>query len=80
MDEVEKNTRITLIDPAGDVLYDSTGRRGTLQNHKNRPEIKAAHKNGTGQEVRRSMTMSKEMFYYAKLLPDGNVLRVNPRL
>ena len=24
MDEVEKNTRITLIDPAGDVLYDST--------------------------------------------------------
>lgn len=49
----------------------------TLQNHKNRPEIKAAHKNGTGQEVRRSMTMSKEMFYYAKLLPDGNVLRVS---
>ena len=65
MDEVEKNTRITLIDPAGDVLYDSTEDAVTLQNHKNRPEIKAAHKNGTGQEVRRSMTMSKEMFYYA---------------
>ena len=77
MDEVEKNTRITLIDPAGDVLYDSTEDAVTLQNHKNRPEIKAAHKNGTGQEVRRSMTMSKEMFYYAKLLPDGNVLRVS---
>ena len=67
MDEVEKNTRITLIDPAGDVLYDSTEDAVTLQNHKNRPEIKAAHKNGTGQEVRRSRTMSKEMFYYAKL-------------
>lgn len=77
MDEVEKNTRITLIDPAGDVLYDSTEDAVTLQNHKNRPEIKAAHKNGTGQEIRRSMTMSKEMFYYAKLLPDGNVLRVS---
>lgn len=77
MDEVEKNTRITLIDSAGDVLYDSTEDAVTLQNHKNRPEIKAAHKNGTGQEVRRSMTMSKEMFYYAKLLPDGNVLRVS---
>ena len=64
MDEVEKNTRITLIDPAGDVLYDST-------------EDAAAHKNGTGQEVRRSTTMSKEMFYYAKLLPDGNILRVS---
>ena len=76
MDEVEKNTRITLIDPAGDVLYDSTEDAVTLQNHKNRPEIKAAHKNGTGQEIRRSMTMSKEMFYYAKLLPDGNVLRI----
>ena len=71
MDEVEKNTRITLIDSAGDVLYDSTEDAVTLQNHKNRPEIKAAHKNGTGQEVRRSTTMSKEMFYYAKLLPDG---------
>ena len=69
MDEVEKNTRITLIDEAGDVLYDSTEDAVTLQNHKNRPEIKAAHKNGTGQEVRRSTTMSKEMFYYAKLLP-----------
>lgn len=77
MDEVEKNTRITLIDSAGDVLYDSTEDAVTLQNHKNRPEIKAAHKNGTGQEVRRSTTMSKEMFYYAKLLPDGNVLRVS---
>ncbi len=56
-------------------MYDSTEDAVTLQNHKNRPEIKAAHKNGTGQEVRRSMTMSKEMFYYAKLLPD--VLRVS---
>ena len=77
MDEVEKNTRITLIDEAGDVLYDSTEDAITLQNHKNRPEIKAAHKTGTGQEVRRSSTLSEEMFYYAKLLPDGNVLRVS---
>ena len=77
MDEVEKNTRITLIDEAGDVLYDSTEDAVTLQNHKNRPEIKAAHKTGTGQEVRRSSTLSEEMFYYAKLLPDGNVLRVS---
>lgn len=76
MDEVEKNTRITLIDEAGDVLYDSTEDAVTLQNHKNRPEIKAAHKTGTGQEVRRSSTLSEEMFYYAQLLPDGNVLRV----
>ena len=77
MDEVEKNTRITLIDEAGDVLYDSTEDAVTLQNHKNRPEIKAAHKNGIGQEVRRSSTLSEEMFYYAELLPDGNVLRVS---
>lgn len=35
MDEVEKNTRITLIDPGpGDVLYDSTEDAVTLQNHK----------------------------------------------
>lgn len=70
MDEVEKNTRITLIDPAGDVLYDSTEDAVTLQNHKNRPEIKAAHKNGTGQEVRRSMTMSKECSIMQSFFPE----------
>ena len=78
MDEVEKNTRITLIDPAGDVLYDSNGRRGDFTE----PQESSGNQ---GLPIRMvlvrksegSMTMSKEMFYYAKLLPDGNVLRVS---
>ncbi len=47
------------------------------KNHKNRPEIKAAEKSGTGQDIRESKTMQKEMFYYAVRLSDGSVLRVS---
>lgn len=77
MDEVRENTRVTLIDSAGEVLYDSKEDEFTLKNHGNRPEIKAALKEGAGQDVRRSDTLDKNMFYYAKKLSDGTVLRVS---
>ena len=44
MDNVHVDTRITLIDPDGNVKYDSKEDDVTLQNHKNRPEVKAALK------------------------------------
>ena len=52
MDNVHVDTRITLIDPDGKVKYDSKEDDVTLQNHKNRPEVKAALKNGSGQDIR----------------------------
>ena len=77
MDRVRENTRVTLIDPEGDVLYDSREDEVTLENHGNRPEVIKAAKNGTGQDIRRSDTIGTGMFYYAVQLNGGNILRVS---
>ena len=77
MDNVHVDTRITLIDPDGKVKYDSKEDDVTLQYHKNRPEVKAALKNGSGQDIRESNTLNKEMFYYAVKLENGDILRVS---
>lgn len=77
MDAVRKNTRITLIDIDGDVIYDSREDEYTLENHKDRPEVKKAIESGIGQDIRWSDTLGLEMFYYAVRMPDGSVLRVS---
>ena len=41
----------------GTVLYDSFADSESLENHKDRPEIAAAFKNGRGQSVRTSRTL-----------------------
>ena len=77
MDAVRKNTRVTLIDPQGNVRYDSKEDEVTLQNHKDRPEIQMAIEHGSGQDIRESDTLNQEMFYYAVRLKDGDILRVS---
>lgn len=77
LDEVEKNTRVTLINSKGSVLYDSEEDEYTFANHEDRLEFQAALKKGSGTDVRRSDTLRQDMFYYARLLKDGNVIRVS---
>lgn len=77
MDGVRENTRLTLIEDSGVVVYDSKQDDFTLQNHKNRPEIIEAFENGVGQDIRKSDTLNKNMFYYAVRLSDAHVLRVS---
>ena len=76
MDAVDRRTRVTRIDTEGKVLYDSGNEAETLEDHSKRPEIKEALAEGTGEDVRMSGTVGKEMYYYAILLEDGSVLRV----
>ena len=76
MDEARKETRVTWISAEGKVLYDSTGEQNALENHSSRKEIKEAKKSGTGQDIRLSDTVGKEMLYYAVRLDDGTILRV----
>lgn len=76
IDNVDKNTRITKIEKDGKVLYDSQGRKD-LENHKTRKEVVEALKNGYGEDVRRSETIGKNMYYYALLLNDKSVIRVS---
>lgn len=77
MDAVAENTRVTLISEDGEVLYDSEQDEVTFQNHKDRPEIKEAMKNGTGHDIRESDSVGKQMVYYAVRLSDNTVLRAS---
>ena len=70
------DTRITLADTDGTVLFDSGEDVGNMENHSNRPEVIQAEKEGTGELVRFSDTLSKQTFYYAVRLDDVKILRV----
>ncbi len=69
-------SRITLAKPNETIVYDSEKDASDLENHKDRPEMIEAKKEGTGEVVRFSQTLSKQTFYYAVKLNDGNILRV----
>lgn len=68
--------RITLLDGEGNVLFDSLENPAMLENHSNRPEFIEAEKNGYAETMRYSETLSKQNFYCAVKLSDGNILRV----
>lgn len=71
------NTRITLLNPDGDVLVDTLRPGETLDNHLDREEVREALTDGTGEAVRLSKTLGKQTFYYALCLDNGLVLRVS---
>lgn len=68
--------RITLIAEDGKVIYDSAVDENTMENHKDRPEIRKAMEEGEGTAVRWSATSSVHTLYYAEELDNGQILRV----
>lgn len=72
----EKQLRITIIEPDGSIKYDSLTDIANIPNHGDRPEVKVALEEGTGESVRKSETSNKNTFYYAVRLNSGEVLRV----
>ena len=72
----DKNLRITLIDFNGKVKFDSVSDPMTMENHRDRAEVKSAFSKGTGEATRHSATLSKSTCYYAVLLSNNSVLRV----
>lgn len=80
MDNVRKDTRVTLIAEDGTVLYDSGDDGQTLENHASRKEVKDARQSGSGKDVRMSDTVGKEMFYYAVRMDDTSILRVSKNM
>jgi two-component system phosphate regulon sensor histidine kinase PhoR len=68
--------RLTLIAADGTVLFDSAFDVSKMDNHADRPEIFAAIISGEGTSSRYSETQLIKNYYYARLLPDGRVLRV----
>lgn len=71
------NTRITLIDVDGTVLYDSSAEAEQMDNHLSREEVEEALSGKAGEAVRVSDTLTEKRAYIARLLPDGRVLRVS---
>lgn len=72
-----RNSRITLIDKNGTVLFDSRTEASTLDNHADRDEIREAMKDGEGMSIRYSTTLTEKTVNYALRLSDGSVLRVS---
>jgi two-component system phosphate regulon sensor histidine kinase PhoR len=57
--------RVTVITSQGLVLADSQSDPQTMENHSNRPEVIDALAHGTGHAVRHSITINKDLLYYA---------------
>lgn len=72
----EKDIRITLLSQDGQVLFDNYADASMMENHALRPEVKEAFESGWGEDTRKSDTIGKQTFYYAKKLSNGGVLRV----
>lgn len=69
--------RLTWIAGDGTVLYDSETDSSQMENHNEREEVKEARKNGYGESMRYSTTLTERQMYCAKLLDDGTVLRLS---
>ncbi len=65
--------RLTVIDPAGKVLFDSEEDPARMGDHSKRPEFLDAFKTGEGHSIRYSATLNKNMLYVAVplRLPSG---------
>ena len=64
-------TRVTVIDPAGAVIADSDADPETLENHKGRPEVRAALTGEIGMSDRYSVSTGKPTMYVAAPLTEN---------
>ena len=69
--------RITWVEADGAVLYDTQADASAMENHAQRQEVRQALAYGEGESSRYSSTLLQKTVYYAKLLPDGTVLRLS---
>lgn len=76
INKTDNVARITLIAPDGTVLADNRKNALELENHSDRKEFKEAVENGESTILRKSDTVGESLYYYARQLDDGSVLRV----
>lgn len=74
--QVGSRSRVTVVDPAGIVMGDSTGPATNFDNHLNRPEVQASRLRGQGVSIRYSSTLKVDMLYVALPLrnADQNII------
>jgi two-component system phosphate regulon sensor histidine kinase PhoR len=71
-----QDLRITVVRANGTVLFDNEYEAAAMENHAGRPEVAAAIVGKIGEQMRYSDTRRTQAYYRARLLDDGNVLRV----
>jgi two-component system phosphate regulon sensor histidine kinase PhoR len=65
-------TRVTVIASDGRVLADSEERADRMENHAGRPEFTQALAAGSGQDVRRSRSLGRDLVYLARAVPTAS--------
>ncbi len=63
---VQSGVRLTVVSDDGTVLADSDENPARMENHRGRPEIRAAFSTGSGQAVRYSATLRHDLVYFAR--------------
>lgn len=69
----QKDLRVTIIDPDGNVLFDNSG-TDDFTNHNDRSEVRRARLHNEGFSIRSSQSTGKRYFYSATLV-DGYIYR-----
>ena len=76
----ELQCRATVVAPDGRVTHDTDvfpADVPALENHGNRPEVREARGSGSGTARRFSATEGEDRLYFARRLPNGDVLRLS---
>ncbi|WP_407425277.1 sensor histidine kinase [Treponema sp.] len=77
LQNLETKNRITLIHSNGSVYFDNTVSFEEMENHALRSEFLGAKDKGVSKVSRYSSTMTEKTLYFAKLLSNGDVLRIS---
>lgn len=64
-DASASGARVTVIAADGLVLADSQSDTRTMENHAERPEVREAMADGEGRSIRHSVTINRDLLYYA---------------
>jgi two-component system phosphate regulon sensor histidine kinase PhoR len=71
------DVRVTIIKDSGEVIGESDRASVSVANHLERPEVREALENGTGNTIRFSRTLNMDMFYVAlHLEKESRIVRV----
>ncbi|MBR4411380.1 MAG: PAS domain-containing protein, partial [Firmicutes bacterium] len=73
----EMDSRVTLISPDGEVIYDTMADHGSMENHMEREEVREAMADGEGFATRTSDTLATDTRYYACRTAEGSIVRTS---